>query len=246
MAQVLGPGETMNVGETRTDETGRFQLRLQTDGNLVIYTHVLKPEPRGISTGDTRTHGIGSDVELHLTHEGLLQLRRRSNHKPYHWKAPSFLPPAPGSTLHLQADGNLCLYRPNIFPGNVTWTMGQLLDFRQSQVVRADALILEVGNGAYLPDFTQYVRNETGRVIEAVTKDGNGMPVQVAPNSLIGVKQTGGAPMIGTLSFPSWPPSYADGSGTSDEAVPAAYLQFSPGQFEIRATMGSDGSLSLS
>ena len=39
MAIVLRGGESLDVDDVRYDETGRFQLILQTDGNLVLYAH---------------------------------------------------------------------------------------------------------------------------------------------------------------------------------------------------------------
>ena len=230
MTLVLRCGESLDVDAARFDETGRFKLVLQSDGNLVIYAHVMRPTPRIIPTGATHT-GFGADVQLHLSAGGQLQMRRSSDpskilwtrpmafdhpgSRPTHWY-PFGRPPREGATLHLQADGNLVLYAPEMKPETVLWTMGTLLQDLDPEgnpdackAVAHNAMVLVIGNGILTTAGSGVVRNDTGQLLEIIT--GTQRPVQIPQGNYATFAQSGVLEPTGTLSLP--PFSGASGGG---------------------------------
>jgi hypothetical protein len=222
---VLRGGESLDVDNPRYDETGRFQLILQSDGNLVLYAHCLQPNPSRFATGQSGTGG-GADRQLHLNESGVLVLRLKSDPSEIVWKMPHYVTysvgthpgglwipygrkPVAGSTLHLQSDGNLVLYTPSMRSNEVTWSMGTLLqdldpdgDPNARKVVAANALILSIPNGNVSPSGSTVIQNSAGKPIEVVTP--NQRPVQVPPGGYATVQPSGGLPLSGSLSLPQY------------------------------------------
>ncbi len=233
MTLVLHCGESLDVDAPRFDETGRFKLILQSDGNLVIYAHVMRPTPRIIPTGATNT-GFGADVQLHLSEQGQLQMRRKSDPSKIIWTRPMLFkrphdspfpshwypfgrPPRAGATLHLQTDGNLVLYAPEMKPETVLWTMGTLLQDLDPEgnpeackAVAHNAMVLVIGNGILTTAGSGVVRNDTGKLLEVIT--GMQRPVQIPQGNYATFAQSGVAQPTGTLMLPA----FADASGGGD------------------------------
>jgi hypothetical protein len=220
----------MYSGDSRWDEQGRFHLRLERDGNLVLRAYAQSPFRRAIVTAQTGTAG-GDNLKLGLT-RGVLTLQTMAFTMHNIWEGPSVPgsdnalltasinealgrnttwlpyghPPATGSSLHLQADGNLVLYRPD---GVVTWSMGTLLsdldrdnDPNANKIVNPKALSLPIANGVIASGVAESVIYNNGSLpIEAYTPLQK--PVQVPPGGFVGVNRTGAAIPSGTLSLPS-------------------------------------------
>lgn len=231
MTLVLRCDESLDVDDPRFDETGRFKLILQSDGNLVIYAHAIHPTPRIIPTGATDT-GFGADVQLHLAAGGQLQMRRKSDPAKVLWSRPMAFhsrpsgpthwypfgrPPRAGATLHLQADGNLVLYSPEMKPEMVLWTMGTLLQDVDPEgnpdackAVAHNAMVLVIGNGILTTAGSGVVRNDTGRILEVIT--GTQRPVQIPQGNFATFAPSGVAEPTGTLMLPA----FSNGSGGGD------------------------------
>ena len=221
MTLVLRGGQSLDVDSPRYDETGRFQLILQSDGNLVLYAHCLQPTPSRFATGQSATGG-GADRQLHLTEGGVLVLRLKSDPSKTVWKMPHkfgfheegrWSPydrgPEAGSTLHLQADGNLVLYPPNMQSDRVTWSMGTLLqdldpegDPNARKVVNPGALILFIPNGNLSPVGSTVIQNNAGKPMEVVTA--NQRPVHVPHGGYATIQSSGAVQPAGTLSLPQY------------------------------------------
>jgi hypothetical protein len=216
---VLGPGDSFEVNKPRHDGTGRFQLILQADGNLVNYGYAFRPQPHLYVNGNTGT-AFGDDVELHLSVDGIVVLRRKSDPSKVLWQNPRKIferpnpsfdhakpegpsnprylyewspygrPPAAGSTLHLQEEGNLVLYTPSMNPPSVPWTMGGWLnafdpegDVNGPKIVSHEAIILDAGSSNVASHGPVAIKNNSQRLVEVVT-DRN-QPTQLKPGDTI-------------------------------------------------------------
>ena len=247
MAIVLRGGESLDVDDVRYDETGRFQLILQTDGNLVLYAHCLQPTPSRFATGQTATGG-GADRQLYLSEAGVLLLRLKSDPSKTVWRNPHevghgpgardiWLPygrgPVAGSTLHLQSDGNLVLYPPNMDSRDVTWSMGTLLQDLDPEgipnarkVVNPNALILSIPQGTVAPAGSTVIQNQTGKPLEVVTL--NQRPIRVGDGGYATIQPSGVAQPAGTLSLPLYKnpgdPSGGDAIFAQNVPLPAGAI----------------------
>jgi len=215
MAKILSTGETLKCGETRWDETGRFCLFMQPDGNLVIYAHLLEPNPRLIATGHTHTFGWGEGVDLVLSKNGRLALWKNSvgwrralfdpEHRYYPHPSPDQPkhPDYPESSLHLQADGNLCLYYTNPpKAGVIHYSMGTLIqDLLTYKPVNPNAgiLISQTLQISIPPDTANTsIENQSGMSIECF--GANNQRVLIANGESVPASWQAGS--IGSLSLP--------------------------------------------
>ena len=251
MALILQCGESMEVGEPKWDETGRFELVLQPDGNLVIYAYALQPQPHRFATGATNTEVLGADVQLHLQDNGQLVIRQKSKPEHIYWKVPTqfghhddrpprWFPedraPQPGSSLHLHAGGNLCLYLPEITPGNITWSMGRLLqdidppnDPAAPKIVNPQSLALPIKDGLIATgEAATVIRNESSQTLEVYTATQR--PVQVRPNAFVGVVSTGEATPIGSLALPVFLNAPGNSSNAEKPPISLPPIPLRPGE----------------
>ena len=167
MAQVLGPGESLANDQVRTDETLRFHLAFQPDGNLVVYAHIIAPQPHRLAIGATATDGLGPNIRLHLNPGGWLEMLdtgsgARKWYTPIRYTPVKGFQPwgVPNSTLHLQADGRLVLYKPD-FSG-ATWAIAGVHQPTEDVCVIPGSLILDVSDsGMIAPQFDKHVVNDT-------------------------------------------------------------------------------------
>jgi hypothetical protein len=248
MVKILSAGEALVCGQVRWEETGRFCLFMQPDGNLVIYAHLLEPQPRLIATGHTGTYGWGEGVDLMLNSNGRLYLKKGStahqlmlleyrgtvydtSRRPPRTE-PDPLPPPPAprppiakwgkSSLHLQSDGNLCLYYSDPpVAGGVFFSMGMLLqDLAASKPVNPNAGIFSSGQlQVNIPReaATNTIENNSGRPLECFGKDGQRVLIQNGESTSVSYPQGS----VGQLSLPLWGglPQFENGSvkpGTGD------------------------------
>jgi hypothetical protein len=268
MAVILKCGECLDVDDSRWDETGRFQLILQTDGNLVLYAYALRPTPRRFATASTRTYGLGSDVQVHLAETGVLCIRSKSNpatvyasyphkicidhgsvkdHRPpkYIWY-PYQIGPAPGSTLHLQSDGNLVLYGPNHNPGDgVPWSMGVLLQDLDPEnnpdapkIVNPNALSLPVNDGVLSHAGSTVIRNDSDRTVEVVTSSSR--PIQLQRGGFTAIAPSSPQAMpAGSLFLPDFSAGNLPPAGDGEAVRPLnpgeviAVTELAPGRFSL-------------
>lgn len=103
----LGPGDSLDTGEALKSPSGRFQLVMQGDGNLVLY----RDGPHAVWS--TSTSGAGMRAVLQA--DGNLLV---GNAAGVHWVTGT--QGLDGGTLHLQDDGNLVLY----YAGRAVWSQG--------------------------------------------------------------------------------------------------------------------------
>jgi hypothetical protein len=104
MASVLSPGQSLGVNQQLVSDDGRFQLIMQSDGNLVLYRvanhHALW------ATGTNGQDAMGAFMQT----DGNLVLYNFGG-RPI-WA--SNTAGKQGSFLVLQSDGNLVIYQPDI------------------------------------------------------------------------------------------------------------------------------------
>lgn len=243
MAQVLAPGESLEVDETCTDETFRFHLLLQSDGNLVVYAHVIAPQVQRIAIGATNTDHLGANVRLHLHPGGWIEILDATSGA-RRWFTPVRFTPntgmqpwgVPNSTLHLQADGRLVLYKPD-FSG-ATWAIAGVSQPTEDICVMPGTLILDVSDGGTIAaQFDKQVDNNTPGMIGV--RDGRTF-VAVPPGGQVGVVTAGTIPVSASLY--DFPPSGAPGSSN---AIPNSGRVYGPGMNIIRASGSGAGDFNL-
>jgi hypothetical protein len=99
----LAPGASLTAPATKTTGSGRFQLNMQLDGNLVVYDTVLHS-----ALWATGTWGSAARTATMLTDGTLALFDAAGNRVP--WTVP--FTGKPGNFLALQDDGNLVVYEP--------------------------------------------------------------------------------------------------------------------------------------
>ena len=72
MAVILRPGQRLRVGQRREDETKRYQVRLQQDGNLVVYAYLDRGEEKVLWASGTEH--LGANVHLYLNKGGWVEI----------------------------------------------------------------------------------------------------------------------------------------------------------------------------
>lgn len=253
MAQILGPGESLAVGELRTDETLRFHLILQDDGNLVVYAHEIEPEVKRVAIGATHTHHLGANVRLHLNPGGWLEILETM---PGPWLIPN-MPPIdtkyelirwdsrgptpwigpPGQlnlpifwdkpTLHLQADGNLVLYTENF---SMLWSIPEVNKRKEEICVIPGALYLPVlgDDGTFSNQGDKFLINTTLDTVGI--RDALKNFVAVPPGGEIQFITLAGA-LTFACAWYEFPASGGSGSGSANAISKKVY---GPGENVIR------------
>jgi hypothetical protein len=99
MTDRLNPGESLQVAESLSSPNGQFSLRLQEDGNLVLYSQDGQPMwATGTDGQEVSTATMQADGNLVLYSPGGDAV----------WASNTF--GADGAYLVLQDDGNLVIY----------------------------------------------------------------------------------------------------------------------------------------
>jgi hypothetical protein len=242
MAQILGPGESMNVDEVRTDETLRFHALLQSDGNLVVYAHRIAPDIKRIAIGASDTANLGANVRLHMNPGGWLEILdtntgARNWFRPVRFRPGTGIQPhgVPNSTLHLQADGRLVIYRPGGFsPNFATWAIAGVDQPTEDVCVMPGTLIIDVSDsGSIAPQFDKQFVNDSPETVGV--RDGQTF-VAVPPGGQVGIA-TPGTIVIAAISY-SFPSSGAQGSA---DAIPTSGKTYGPAENVIKVTENAGG-----
>lgn len=236
MAVILRPGEILEVGERKYDETRRFELVLQTDGNLVLYAHFINSQPRRQALWDSKTYRLGSDVQVIMAEKGYLAVVHKSTNSLV-WYRPRMVIGTtsrpwgiPGSTLHLQSDGNLVIYKPPAASGNdAMFNTGALPPQSLAVAAIPGALTLDISIGGRLESqFDKLLENKTGEWI-GVT---DGLVYRaLEPSGQIGLS-TGGSLIISADTYEFEPDG--PGPGNSADAIPNK--AFGPDHTAIQVT----------
>lgn len=218
----------MANGEVRTDDTHRFQLVFQTDGNLVVYAYVIEPNIQKIAIGSTNTQGKGGTL-LRIGSDGQLEMIN-TNTRYLIWARPPlfFGVRFPNSTLHLQPDGRLVLYRPGGWDeDHATWAMAGVSQPTNTVCVIPGTLIMDVSEGGRISQqFDKYVVNDTPDIVGV--RDGHTF-IALPPGGKVGVATPGTLVVTGSVfEFPE-----AGAPGSFDSVPPKNY---GPGQNIIYAT----------
>ena len=108
---ILYPGQSITVGNKLSHYGGNvnnFELRLQTDGNLVLYptAYLFRYVPKAIWASNTQGK---SPNMLKMDLDGVLRLYDGNN--AVVWHAPKSTIAVPGSFAKLQSDGNFVVYK---------------------------------------------------------------------------------------------------------------------------------------
>lgn len=106
--------QSLNAGQSLTSADGRYQLIMQTDGNLVLYS-INRP------LWHSRTHGTPANRVV-MQDDGNLVVYDGQN-RPYWWSGTHG---RGSSSLRLQTDGNLVIYDSSNRPIWASYTHGQL------------------------------------------------------------------------------------------------------------------------
>jgi hypothetical protein len=106
MANVLGPGESLRPGESLFSTNRSYELRLQADGNLVLYR---TRDWRALWSSKTQGHAVSA---LFMQVDGNLVLYSGAEAV---WSSKTYGPAI--SYLVVQDDGNVVIYRQ----GPVAW-----------------------------------------------------------------------------------------------------------------------------
>lgn len=230
-------------GEVRTDETHRFHLAFQPDGNLVVYAYVIEPNIQRIAIGSTGTYRMGPNLSLHLNPGGWLEMLDTGSGA-RRWFRPEISDIAlhrpqgvPNSTLHLQPDGRLVLYRPGGFtPDHATWAIAGVSQQTNAMCVIPGTLILDVSEGGRISaQFDKHVVNDTPDIVGV--RDGHTF-IALPPGGQAGVITPGTLVITGNVfEFP------ASGAPGTANAVPAK--KYGPGQNIIHATGSGRGGFGL-
>ena len=111
VADVMHTGEILGAGDSLRSPDGRFALYYQYDGNLVLYGFGRTLWASGTS-GSVGVATLRSDGNLVIVPPGGVSS----------WTSPA-TNPLGGSTMYLQNDGNLVIYRPAP-TGGASWATG--------------------------------------------------------------------------------------------------------------------------
>jgi hypothetical protein len=118
MTNILANGQTLRPGQYLSSQNGMYELRLQADGNLVIYQVTSSTRP----IWSTGTNGAGSNVYLGVQGDGNLVLYAMTEGIPQAiWASGSNRP----ADLYMQNDGNLVMYASGHSPA---WASGTASD----------------------------------------------------------------------------------------------------------------------
>lgn len=140
----LGPGETLTAGRELRSPNGEYVLRMQPDGNLVLYDNQNKP------VWESGTFGRGV-VEAVMQPDGNLALKTRLGRTVW----ASDTDGARGARLTVQNDGNLVIANERGFP---VWAQGNF----QSGLTGDKKLMAG-----------EFLRSENGEYVLRLQEDGN-------------------------------------------------------------------------
>lgn len=124
-SDTMAPGEKMYKGQSRVSNNNRYELVLQTDGNLVLYTKVTDPPPtlpveRAVALWASHTDGRAVSYVV-MQSDGNLVIYPPAIPCPPRQRCDPFAMPRaiwasnsngwPGSNLIVQDDGNVVIYQ---------------------------------------------------------------------------------------------------------------------------------------
>ena len=188
MALVLTNGNSLPVNTPVSDETQRFFVVLESDGNLVVYGHLTSPAIATAKVGATGTN-LGNNCHLYLSPFGDLLIVDASGNGHALSSAPTGIGIGwPLSELHIQADGNLVHYSQGT--SNPVWSTGPYGGL-QRNVVPPGVLVISV-DGQIAPNGDKTIQNGQGGPI--AVRDANNIVV-LAPGASTQVN-------TGSLSIP--------------------------------------------
>lgn len=160
--KVLGIGDRLPTNVAAWDETGRFQLILQSDGNLVVYASVLEGtnlKRRPVFATGTDPLGLCQYVELRLPANIVFKKSNGSEHVWYNYGHLVHGTNWPDAELHMQADGNLVLYADH--GSNPIWNCHPLDQAAQRNVLPPGTLTIDIGDSRITPTGEKVITNNT-------------------------------------------------------------------------------------
>lgn len=102
MPSSLTTNQALGVGQSLVSPNGRFDLILQSDGNLVLYG------PGSAPLWSSNTHGKYAVQDVIMQSDGNLVMYDNSGHAL--WNSGSARPDAISPFVQIQDDGNLVVY----------------------------------------------------------------------------------------------------------------------------------------
>ena len=105
----LGPGESLAPGASITSTDGRFTLVCQVDGNLVMYRN-RTGAPLWMPLWATHTQGVMRECAMQAS-DGNFVVYMTNGATP--WYSHTNAPENAGSSLFMQGDSNIVIYRPD-------------------------------------------------------------------------------------------------------------------------------------
>ena len=233
----LSPGQSLTPGQTLQSDDNKKMLKMQSDGNVVLYYETYNNPDLPLPLWQTNTAGI-NPREFIMQTDGNLVLYDTSGLP--HWE--SNTQGNPGAFLNVQDDGNLVVYRAGSTSptaNNALWDTG----------TRVPPLILstEVDNGemlnvgdAYLPGISYYMlfnqNGNSGGLIASYPEQGSwgsinppGCSTPVTVKANIDANWSGGSNSVGSWTWQDLRQAFAAAVGTAMQtaANPTAYQNYS-------------------
>jgi len=175
MADIFRGSERITPGFSRFSDNGRFELTLQSDGNLVVYAYFTEPKPVRYAVWNSETQHLGPNIYVtigtHLSepsHHRISQLEFREN---YHDVLKKIFPGSKWSKnprLCLLDDANLVLYSddPEHNPSGpsgraVLWLSGQTVSDQRNAIPPKAAVINLPPGSLGIPNGNRTIENGT-------------------------------------------------------------------------------------
>lgn len=236
----LSSGQALLPGQTLQSDDNKKMLKMQSDGNVVLYYESFNNPDLPLPLWQTNTAGINAR-EFIMQTDGNLVLYDTSGQ--WHWASGTH--GNPGAFLNMQDDGNLVVYKAGSATetgNNALWDTGTRVPPLTLSTEVDNGEMLNVGN-ANLPGLSYYMlfnQNANSGGIDAYyTEQGSWSvfsagPVQcgstlVTVNAHITANWSGGSNSVGSWTWQDLQQAFASALGTAMQHAsnPTAYQNYS-------------------
>jgi hypothetical protein len=151
-SDTMSPGQQIEQGGAITSLNGQYQLRLQNDGNLVVYGNGIPVWSLGTTTGAVLANQCDGNLVLYNASGTALWASGTAGNG--------------GSRLVMQNDGNLVLYRTS--DGSPAWSSGSFCEpLTATDRLQSGQCLARGGVKLHSPDgrFTLWLQNDGNLVL---------------------------------------------------------------------------------